>query len=292
MPDTADPLTVAQIWRYPVKSMGGERLEQAEVTPRGIPWDRGWAVRDEKAGAIRSARYIPRLLLCSARYLPDSSAGLVPHVEITLPDGSAVVSDDRHVHKRLSDAIGRNLTIHALGTLPKDKMTQEAAFETGNFETEMRMIFGLKDDEPLPDMEAMMEEVGKSDIFMQTFHDSFSTNILTTSSIRHLQNHLPDADLNIERFRTNFLVDDGGSRDYERELGWIGGRVQLGAAIFDVISGCARCTIIAAEQQRDIPRDSRITRTVVREMQQIMSVYCNVQKSGPVQIGDPVALVS
>jgi MOSC N-terminal beta barrel domain len=32
--------TVTQLWRYPVKSMGGQRLDTAAVTWRGIPGDR------------------------------------------------------------------------------------------------------------------------------------------------------------------------------------------------------------------------------------------------------------
>ncbi len=32
--------TVKELWRYPVKSMGGERLEEALVTPAGIAGDR------------------------------------------------------------------------------------------------------------------------------------------------------------------------------------------------------------------------------------------------------------
>ena len=31
---------VAEIWRYPVKSMAGEALDEAEVGPSGIPGDR------------------------------------------------------------------------------------------------------------------------------------------------------------------------------------------------------------------------------------------------------------
>ena len=34
---------VAEIWRYPVKSMQGERLAECMLTKGGIPLDRGWA---------------------------------------------------------------------------------------------------------------------------------------------------------------------------------------------------------------------------------------------------------
>jgi hypothetical protein len=32
--------SVAEIWRYPLKSMGGERLVQSEITARGLHADR------------------------------------------------------------------------------------------------------------------------------------------------------------------------------------------------------------------------------------------------------------
>ena len=47
--------TVIEIWRYPVKSMGGEQLDRCVVGERGLPGDRGWALRDEVAGEIRGA---------------------------------------------------------------------------------------------------------------------------------------------------------------------------------------------------------------------------------------------
>lgn len=46
--------TVSGLWRYPVKSTGGERLESAVLTWRGIPGDRGWAVYDELRCGWRS----------------------------------------------------------------------------------------------------------------------------------------------------------------------------------------------------------------------------------------------
>lgn len=290
-------LRVAQIWRYPVKSMAGERMQQAEVGPKGIPFDRGWAVRDEKAGVIRSARYIPKLLMCSARYLPDTDAGLVPHVEITLPDGSTVRSDDPDVHRRLSEAIGRPLSLWSLK--PESEVehlrTGPQAFKTGNFKSEMRLIFGLKDDEPLPDFSAMprplMRELAELVAPRGTYVDAFPFDILTTSSIRHLQRHVPDAELDVRRFRPNVLVDDGGASDEPREHAWLGRSVRVDQAEFDVVMECPRCTIIAAEQAGGITRNSAITRAIVREMRQVMSVYCNVRRPGLIRLGSELEVL-
>jgi uncharacterized protein YcbX len=48
-------MRVAELWRYPVKSMAGERLESATLAPLGIPGDRELAVVDG-AGRILDAR--------------------------------------------------------------------------------------------------------------------------------------------------------------------------------------------------------------------------------------------
>jgi len=53
---------VAELWRYPVKSMAGERLTSAELGPLGIPGDRVVHVENEK-GRVITARSRPRLLL-------------------------------------------------------------------------------------------------------------------------------------------------------------------------------------------------------------------------------------
>jgi uncharacterized protein YcbX len=42
---------VGELWRYPVKSMMGERVEQLQVAVRGAVGDRAWATRDEVSAA-------------------------------------------------------------------------------------------------------------------------------------------------------------------------------------------------------------------------------------------------
>ena len=39
---------VREIWRYPVKSMGGERLSRCDIELNGIYGDRRWALRDDQ----------------------------------------------------------------------------------------------------------------------------------------------------------------------------------------------------------------------------------------------------
>ena len=59
-------MQIAEIWRYPVKSMAGERLPRARLGLEGIPGDRVLYVVDGR-GEILSARTRPRLLKHHAR---------------------------------------------------------------------------------------------------------------------------------------------------------------------------------------------------------------------------------
>lgn len=47
-------MTIAQLWRYPVKSLAGERLESADLTRQGIAGDRVVQVRGEDGRIITS----------------------------------------------------------------------------------------------------------------------------------------------------------------------------------------------------------------------------------------------
>jgi uncharacterized protein YcbX len=60
---------VAEIWRYPVKSMAGERLERAELGAGGVTGDRVVQVYDA-AGRVITSRTRPRLLGHRARLGP------------------------------------------------------------------------------------------------------------------------------------------------------------------------------------------------------------------------------
>lgn len=116
-------MRVVELWRYPVKSLQGERLEAGEVRELGLVGDRRFGLVDTTTGHVLTARRVPELLLASARYLDDTDT-----VAITLPDGTETT--DASV---LSDWLGRPVELrradrHELPTYegPVDDLDPEA----------------------------------------------------------------------------------------------------------------------------------------------------------------------
>lgn len=95
---------VLELWRYPVKSFGGERVPRARVSALGLEGDRRWGLRALDDGTVLTARREPRLLLASAR-LDDSGAPV-----LTLPDGAVTDGD-----AALSRWLGRPVALEAAG---------------------------------------------------------------------------------------------------------------------------------------------------------------------------------
>ena len=47
---------ITSVWRYPVKSMAGERVPFADVSALGVHADRTWAVRDVEHDTTTGAK--------------------------------------------------------------------------------------------------------------------------------------------------------------------------------------------------------------------------------------------
>ena len=107
--------TVAGLWRYPVKSMLGERRESLLLERRGVVGDRLYAIRDE-AGKFGSGKTTRRFRLMNglyrfrARYEGDTPV-------ITFPDGVTLSGDDPAIHARLSDVLGINVELSREGAI-------------------------------------------------------------------------------------------------------------------------------------------------------------------------------
>jgi uncharacterized protein YcbX len=106
--------TVKQIWRFAVKSMAGEQLSSCVVGPRGIPGDRGWAVRDETAGKLATGSRHPLLMQCAARYREEPTNGTIHHVDMRFPDGVVVGSDAADINEQLTELLENPVSLSSL----------------------------------------------------------------------------------------------------------------------------------------------------------------------------------
>jgi MOSC domain-containing protein len=279
---------IQQLLRYPVKSMGGEPIARAALSARGIPGDRGWAVRDETRGGIRGAKKIPALMECRARYTTEPSFEEEPAPEITLPDGSTFFADRADAGARLSEALGTKVTLWP--RLPASDLAhyRRGAPDNADVLTELRSIFGREVGEPLPDLAAFPPDLFQYESPPGTYFDAFPLLLLTDASLRRLQALAPASQVDVRRFRPNLLIESEG--EGFPEVAWAGRRLRIGSAVLSATLPCPRCVMIT-HGFADLPRDPGLMRTVVREANQSMGLYATVETPGEVKPGDAVELL-
>ncbi len=100
-------LYIAQLWRYPVKSLLGERLPTLRLVNDGVEGDRMWGIQDRRDGRILTARREPRLLFASSRLAANDRP------VITLPDGQAIAGTGPVTDAALSAWLGKPVTLVA-----------------------------------------------------------------------------------------------------------------------------------------------------------------------------------
>jgi uncharacterized protein len=92
--------SIVEIWRYPVKSMAGERLDSCAITDRGLEGDRRWAFIDQspaRAGKWFNIKQHAPLMTYRARLVDGA-------LDLTAPDGSSVALDEGLVHSFEAEA--------------------------------------------------------------------------------------------------------------------------------------------------------------------------------------------
>src|SRR5579863_8513805 len=253
---------VKQLWRYPVKSMSGERLEAAQITARGIPGDRGWALRDEKSGEVRGAKKMPALMSCAASYVEEPSGNAIPPACLRLPDGASVLTTDPAANEMLSKLLGRVVTIWPQQAAERRDFYRRHP-DNPDFNLELREIMGRLADEPLPDFTGIPPEIFEFTSPLGTFFDAFPLHLLTTGSLREIAAHNPGADFDVRRFRPNILIESEESVTGFAEAEWAGREIAIGESRIALTIPTMRCVMTTLEQE-GLRKDSTVLRTIVR----------------------------
>jgi len=283
--------TLKEIRRYPIKSMEGELLDTVDVSVRGLPGDRAWAVRDEIRGGIRGAKKIAALMELRARYTsPPAAEGSSP-AEITLPDGSQVGTGDEDVSERVSKALDHTVTLWPL--LPAENLDhyRRVIDDPENIETELRNMFARNADEALPDLGAFPPELTEFESLPGTYFDAFPILIMTQAGLDTHQTRTPDSVFDVRRFRPNLLISDTSSSAAPfPEFEWTGRSLRIGEAVFKIEIDCPRC-VMTTHGFSDLPKDPKIMRALVKESGGNLGVYASIETPGRIQIGDTAELI-
>ena len=281
--------TVKEIWRYPVKSMAGQRLQRANVGALGIHGDRGWAIRDEKAGEIRNARKLPALLHCTAVYLREPSPSDVPPAQITMPNGTTFRSDSAEANLHLSELLGRPVSIWPIQPPSEREFLKRAAPDNPDMIAELRQVFGRLENEPLPDLSTLPPQILEFTSPFGTYFDAFPFQVLTTASLNALAVHNPIADFDSRRFRPNVLIETARGIEGLVEAEWSGRTLRIGATRIKIEMPTVRCVIPTLDQP-GVKKDPSVLRTIVRDAAQNLGAYATIATGGTIAMGDEVAL--
>jgi uncharacterized protein YcbX len=280
--------TISELWRYPMKSLGGERLQAATLSARGIPGDRGWAIYDEARAGVTNGKRVHPLRTCRARYTTEPVAGQAPpNAEITFPGGSTARTDASDIAQRMSALAGRDVSLRALGPAGSEAAPRVSA--AGDSPELLRSLMGILPGEPEPDY-SMFTPESLGALRQGNFFDAFPLHLLSRTTLRTLKVITPESDWDEHRFRANLLIDSDEATGYP-EHAWVGRQLRIGEAVLDVVMGCPRCVMVTLAGD-GLPRDNQIMRTLVRETKFIAGVYLRITQPGDVRVGDTLELVA
>ena len=288
--------SVKEIWRFPVKSMKGERLDEGDVTTGGIVGDRAYALVDVSTGKVVSAKSVklfPGILDCAATFVePPRAEGDMPAVSITVPDGTSVASDSADAAGALSAFFRRDVRLARSApqdfTIDQYHPDIEGADPGGNRDTVVEAKLGS----------ALFAEIGApSPVPAGSFFDVFPVSVLTTSTMIRLNDLQPASRFDVRRFRMNVIVD--AVDDGFVENGWIGHGLAIGDDVrLNVAMPDPRCVMTTLAQD-DLPGDTEVLRALVKHNRLDLGplgnypcagVYAVVGAPGMIRTGDRVSV--
>jgi uncharacterized protein YcbX len=267
---------VQALWRYPIKSMLGERRGRLEVEPRGVLGDRGYALWDAEAARVASAKNPRRwadLLAYRARYLEEPRRGEpLPPVEVHGPLAGpqapplSLRSDQPALVEHLTQQLGRRVSL-------LDQPPEGASLDQYWPPVEGRAFQEVTNELVLPE---------------GTFFDACPIHAITTATLATLRRLEPGLDFAVERFRPNLLIEPTPGQEGFVEQRWEGGTLAIGERLLlRVDGGCPRC-VITTLPQGDLPENLEILRATARHNQVTAGIRLSVECPGPLVVGDPV----
>jgi uncharacterized protein YcbX len=249
---------VAQLWRYPVKSLLGERLSSMRVVDDGVEGDRSWGIQDRVDGRILTGRREPRLLFASSRLDEHSRLPV-----ITLPDGQVLSGPGSNTDAALSTWLSKPVTLVAAAECDASRAEYFAdATDDSSRAIEWTMPKGR-------------------------FVDAFPLLILTDAGLRGSSVAYPSGTWDMRRFRPNIFLELDGEGWLEDA--WADRPLNIGSTQLVPRWRCVRCTMVNRAQP-GLDRDVNIYKTLHRFHGGEAGMWTQVVRTGMISEGDSVRI--
>lgn len=268
-------LKLSEIYIYPVKSLGGIRLDNAEVTDRGMQYDRRWMLIDENNRFV-SQRENPQLALFEVAIqddnlvITDRKSG-----KILTVSNSPIYSDTPSINVTVWDD---EVSAWEVGKLANDFFTQALEMST-------RLVY--MQDESHRKTDANYSLKGDE---ITSFSDGYPILIVGQSSLDDLNNRLAEP-ITINRFRPNFVFT--GGKEFEEEE-WHEFRV--GNIRFFGVKPCARCIMTTIDPLTGEKKGKEPLLTLNRYRKANNKILFGqnvlISQLGNVSVGDTIEVIS
>jgi hypothetical protein len=277
-------MKVKSIWRYPIKSMGGESLTQSMLSQHGIVGDRSYALHDGKSSC--SAKKYAQLMGYSAQYDSEPDGINIPPVTFRVGN-TAVNSGDSNLEELMTRELRTNITLDKLR--PNDDLEYYRRSTEKQPIEEIRNVLGLEEGEPFPDFSEFPDSSLEFNTPPGTFFDAYPLLVMTTNSLNRLQQVTKGTVIDERRFRPNLVIDaDELEVDFIEEQ-WRDRFLEIGDTIIKLTLPCPRCVMTTIAFQ-DLEKAPQIMRALVQENHHKLGIYGQVIKPGKIQIGDEAHL--
>lgn len=243
---------VTELWRYPLKSAGGEPLTSLPLGDTGARGDRRWAVQNSATGAILTLNTHPRLLYANTR-VQWGAPGEPDLLEVTVPGGLEWCSG-RDASEMLSAWLGIRVAIR-----------EWSADDVSDTEAQLRFDYGFP--------------VGGAN--RAGFVDELDViHIVSLATLRWMET---DASMDARRTRANVILDLGDEPFAEDRF--IGEEFALAGVRLEGKTGTERCQLIESPQPGLTSRPKLLER-VRTERAGKLGIYARVMSPGTLHVGD------
>jgi uncharacterized protein YcbX len=250
-------LRVAQLWRYPVKSLLGERLPSLSLVGDGVDGDRLWGILDRGDGRILTARREPRLLFAASRLAADD----VPL--ITLPGGRVLTGPGPATDDALSAWLGKPV---ALVSATEREASRAEYFADATDDSSRAIEWTMPKDR---------------------FVDAYPVLVMSTAGLRGGAAAYAAGAWDVRRFRPNVLIELEGEGWLEDA--WAERGLRVGTARLIPRRRCIRCTMVNRAQP-GLDKDVNIYKTLNRTHGGDAGMWTEVALPGSVSEGDVVEI--